>query len=295
MVSYNTRELLAKCLASVEEDADEVIVVDNASTDGSAEMVARRYPRARLVRNETNLGFGAANNLGIGLAQNELVLLLNSDAEATPGAIERLASEFNDPGVVAAGGKLITTGANTAQRSAARRLTLWAVFCEQTLLEKLFPLSRVFSPYWFPTEQSARIEVEQVMGACLMMRPIERFDERFFLYVEDTELCHRLRRHGKILYVPDAMFYHALGGSSASERWRAVAQYNRGKELFFRIHAGVVAMSVCWLLNRMGAALRLVGWTLLAAIRFGRSREANERIRIFWKVLTCAPTGPPKP
>jgi GT2 family glycosyltransferase len=96
------------------------------------------------------------------------------------------------------------------------------------------------------------------MGACLMMRPVERFEERFFLYCEDTELCYRLRRHGQILYVPQAEFTHALGASSTGNRWWSVAMYNRGKELYFRIHHGTSHQVVCLFINRLGALLRLM-------------------------------------
>src|SRR5512141_2979525 len=146
VVSFNTREKLTRCLACIEPE-HELIVVDNASADGSAEMVPSRFPSARLIRNEHNRGFGAANNQGIDAASGDLILLLNSDAYAESGAISRLAAEFEDPQVVAAGGQLLNPD-GTRQPSSASELTLWAVFCEQTLLEKLLPNSRLVSPYW---------------------------------------------------------------------------------------------------------------------------------------------------
>jgi GT2 family glycosyltransferase len=181
------------------------------------------------------------------------------------------------------------------QQSSANALTLWAVFCEQTFLERLFPASSILSPYWnsFRIGDSTK-PVKQVMGACLMMRRRERFDERFFLYCEDTELCYRLGRHGKILYVPAARFEHDLGSSSAGKRWLAVARYNRGKELFFRIHDGPFSMAVCWLLNRTGALLRLVVWLVAAAFALGKRVGRNQQVELFWRVLTAPVAGPPK-
>lgn len=273
VVSFNTRELLRECLASLPQTV-EVVVVDNASTDGSADMVAKDFPKVRLIRNERNRGFGRANNQGIAVATGELVLLLNSDARATEGAIERLSIRFDDPTVVAAGG-VLTFPNGKRQRSAAKNLTLWAVFCEQTYLERLFSST---SPYWVePGDGNETEEVEQVMGACLMFRPIERFDERFFLYCEDTELCRRLRQHGRICYVREAVFVHELGGSSTSTRWMSVARYNRGKELYFLIHHGRGAMVACWLINRLGALLR-------APLK-----------PMFWKVFFSPLTGPREP
>ncbi|MES1227182.1 MAG: glycosyltransferase family 2 protein, partial [Armatimonadota bacterium] len=234
VVSYNTREKLHRCLSCVEPE-HELIVVDNASHDDSADMVAQDFPAVKLIRNKSNRGFGAANNQGLDVATRELVLFLNSDADAHPGAINRLAKEFIGPNIVGAGGQLLNED-GSRQLSSANQLTLWAVLCEQLYLEKLAPRSKVLSPYWNSNHiGNETTTVVQVMGACLMMRARERFDERFFLYCEDTELCYRLRKHGKILYVPEAKFIHDLGSSSSSERWRAIARYNRGKELFFRL------------------------------------------------------------
>lgn len=294
IVSYNTKDHLRACLESLSE-ADEIIVVDNASRDGSAEMVAADFPHVRLIANPKNRGFGAANNQGLDTMTSEVALLLNSDATATPGALGVLREIMNDPAVVACGGQLRFPDGRV-QASCCAPLTLWAVACEQFLFEKLLPRSKFFSPYWLTHRLLAQgpgpHEVAQVMGACLCLRRVERFDERFFLYCEDTELCHRLQRHGRILYVPGAVFTHALGASSAGTRWQAVARYNRGKELFFRLHHGAFAAMVCWKLNREGALLRLLGYLGLSLVR---PRRAWPHVELWWKVL-CAPvTGPALP
>ncbi|MBL8060963.1 MAG: glycosyltransferase family 2 protein [Chthonomonas sp.] len=260
VVSYNTCAHLRRCLASLQGEASEVIVVDNASQDGSADMVQDEFPWAKLVRLTRNVGFGAANNYGLDLASEPLVLFLNSDCIANKGAIHLLAAAFDDHGVVAAGGRLLDDQGNL-QNSCCSKLTLWRVFCEQLWLEKLFKGSRLFDTYWLSMKLAplgpGPHEVEQVMGACLMIRTIERFDEAFFLYCEDTELCHRLRRHGKILYV-DATFTHALGASTENRRGWAIAMYNLGKEKYFRIHSAIWKSWLCFLLNRLGGFLRLI-------------------------------------
>ncbi|MGV3614922.1 MAG: glycosyltransferase family 2 protein [Fimbriimonas sp.] len=290
VVSFNTREKLRRCLAQIEPH-HETVVVDNASVDGSPEMVREAFPHVRLIASPSNLGFGRANNLGCDHATGDLVLFLNSDAYADPGAIDRLASVFDDPGVVAAGGRLLNPD-GSLQESIAGPLTLGAVFLEQTFLDRLF--RRLGYGYW-RTEPALReaertdrpARVPQVMGACLMVRahdgqPRERFDERYFLYCEDTDLCRRLSRHGEIRYDPTAVFIHDLGSSSAKDPARGVIRYNRGKELFFRIHQGRVAEALCWLLDRMGAGLRLLIWSALSLFKPG----ARSQVRLFWRVLT---------
>ena len=303
VVSYNTRDLLRRCLASL-DGAHEVIVVDNASRDGSPEMVRSNFPSVRLIANTENVGFGQANNQGLAAMTGDVALLLNSDAFATPGALDRLVAVFADPSVVAAGGRLVNADLADGpdaptQDSVAGPLTLWAVFCEQTGLEQLAPGNPWLSPYWqtrrilSKNPEAKVVPVTQVQGACLAMRPVERFDERFFLYAEDTELCRRLVRHGRIVFVPDAVFGHALGASSETARWEAVARYNRGKELYFRIHHGRTSEAGCWLLDRMGALLRWAVWCVVALLR--PRCQHRTRAGLFWRVLTAPVAGPPDP
>ena len=121
VVSYNTREKLRCCLQCL-ESRHEVIVVDNASKDGSPEMAAADFPAVKLIANKENRGFGAANNQGTDVASGELVLYLNSDAYADPGAVDELARVFDDPGVVAAGGRLLNPD-RTLQQSIENELT----------------------------------------------------------------------------------------------------------------------------------------------------------------------------
>lgn len=300
IVSYNTVDLLRVALHDLQDprqEVHEVIVVDNASSDGSAEMVAKEYPKVNLVRNTVNRGFGAANNQGLDMMTGDLALLLNSDAEPQQGSIPKLAAVFADPEVVAAGGKLLFPDGRL-QQSACNPLTLWAVWCEQSLAEKLLPNSPLFSPYWMSSRLlktgNGPFPVAQVMGACLMMRPAERFDERFFLYCEDTELCKRLCPHGKILYVPGSEYIHHLGASSAQTRWESVARYNRGKELYFKIHHGPIQSFFCWWMNRCGAFLRLFVWWIMAVIHLGQGRYTGQ-FWLFFRVLFAPISGPRRP
>jgi len=289
VVSYNTKDKLRQCLASIEPE-HEVVVVDNASEDGSADMVAAEFPRANLIRNRENRGFGPANNQGLDAKNRPLALFLNSDCYADPGSIIKLAMAFRDTNIVAAGGRLNNPD-GSFQLSVALDLNLWRVFQEQTFLEKL--LRQFGLGYWIVEPfQESRI-VPQVMGACLMIRSIARFDERFFLYCEDTDLCKRLSEHGQILYDPKATFTHELGSSSSGVgRWKSVARYNRGKELYFAIHEGRFAAAICWLFDRLGALIRLILWLMPTILTLGMMRKFRNQVALFWKVLTCPLLGP---
>lgn len=126
-----------------------------------------------------------------------------------------------------------------------------------------------------------------------MTRKLERFDERIFLYCEDTELCSRLKLHGDILYVPEARFGHELGTSSRDNRWRSVALYNRGKEQYFEIRHGQMAARICRLFNRFGASIRVFGWMLLSMVTLGLKPNFLDQIRLWIRVLTAPRLGPP--
>lgn len=296
VVSFNTREKLRRCLECIETD-HEIIVVDNASADGSADMVRDAFPHVRLIASPENLGFGRANNLGVEAATGDPILFLNSDAYAAPGAIDRLADTCRRPDVIAAGGRLLNPD-GSRQESIAGRLTLAAVFLEQTFLDRF--ARRFGRGYWRTArtehqfaETGSPVPVAQVMGACLMVRRKdgklpELFDPRYFLYCEDTDLCRRLQKHGEIVFDPRAEFIHELGSSSAKDPARGIVRYNSGKELYFRIHHGPLAGLGCLLLDRLGALLRLLAWGCLLPVK----PNARRQVGVFWRVLTSAGPDP---
>ncbi len=295
IVNYNTRDLLRECLLALRHCAGvslEIIVVDNASADGSAEMVRTEFPEVVLIANAENRGFGAGCNQGLRVAQGRYALILNADARPQQHALARLVA-FMDahPEAAACGGQLRYPDGRI-QPSCATDLTLWAVFCEQTMLEKLFPKTRLFGGYWRTWwDFSSTIETEQLMGACLMLRrqpdgTFPEFDEAYFLYCEDTDLCYRLRRAGgKLYYVHDAIFVHHLGASGEGQRAEMVIYYNRGKERFFRKFHGALPAALCFLLNQFGALLRwLIGFSL-TILTLGRVARYRRYASIFWRVF----------
>jgi N-acetylglucosaminyl-diphospho-decaprenol L-rhamnosyltransferase len=292
IVSYNTRELLRECIESILcEQGDglgvEVIVVDNASADGSAAMVAERFPQVRLIANPDNRGFGAACNQGLEVARGRYALILNADIRAQPGALQRLVG-FMDahPDAAICGGQLRYPDGHI-QPSCARDLTLWWVFCEQSMLAKLFPRTRLFGGYWRTHwDFSATIETEQVMGACMMLRrPLPRFDEDYFLYCEDTDLCYRVRQAGgRIYYVHDAVFVHHLGASGEPQRAQMVIYYNCGKERYFRKFHSAWQARVCRWLNRGGALLRVLLGLGGVVLTLGRHAGFRRYAATFWQV-----------
>lgn len=283
VVAYKSRETIGRCLSSLPPGA-EVIVIENPF--GADDIEETSLPRGiHYRRNERNVGFGRACNQGLHLATADYVLVLNPDAWADrPHDVQKLVDFLDhNSDAIAVGGRLVLPD-GTVQLSCARELSLGRVFLEQTLLEKLI------KGYWIDTSrETSAIKVSQVTGACFAMKRVDghflRFDDRFFLYCEDTELMKRLAPHGAIYHLPTAVFHHELGASSNRNRWFAVACYNRGKELCFDIHHGKPAQVLCFLLNRFGALLRLTMWSILTALTLGTVRRFRENAWTFARVL----------
>lgn len=227
IVSFNTRDLLRECLATLGADAAETgvsletIVADNASRDGSADMVEAEYPSAKVLRSNVNLGFAGANNRAFAVARGRYVALLNSDAFLRPGALALAVARMDeDPSVGLAGGRLV--GRDGSWQPSARMFpSLTNELLTLSGLSARYPHSRFFGRAdrtWADPLEDA--EVDWVPGAFGILRreALERvgaFDERFFLYYEEVDLCRRLHAAGyHVRYWPEIVVVH-VGGESA--------------------------------------------------------------------------------
>lgn len=263
VVSYETRDELAACLRSLAESGGpglETVVVDNASADGSADMVARGFPAVRLVRNAANEGFGAACNRGAAVSSAPYLLFLNSDARVAPGAVPSLARVLDERPDVAIVGPRTLNEDGTAQVSFGPALTPLAEWRQRRLVRGV---ARRDPAALRTAHQRSLVacEPDWVSGACLMIRrrafdAVSGFDERFFLYEEDVDLCVRVRAQGgRVWFEPSATVQHALGRSMATAPARARAAYDRSHLLYYRKHNGPVATA----LLRASMALRALG------------------------------------
>jgi GT2 family glycosyltransferase len=282
IVSFNTREHLLRCLASLDAHAAlpiEVLVVDNGSQDGSPEAVRRAHPAARVIENGANLGFAAACNRGLREARSAYGLLLNSDAEVCAGAVEALAAvldERADVGIVgprtvdAGGGPQLSFGPDLTPVSEWRQRRLVRAVRErrpETLREVSELCAREQEPAW-------------VSASCLLARKpaldaVGGFDERFFLYEEDVDLCLRVRKAGwRILYTPRALVIHHLGRSMEKIPALSRLEYDRSHLRFYAKHRGPGATA---LLRLYLAGSSAAGW--IAALGPGPERRARRRER----------------
>ena len=242
VVTYNALPWIERCLESVR--AYETIVVDHGSTDGTLELVRRRFPQARLIE-EGNTGLGAGSNTGMRVASGSYFLLLNSDAWAVGDAVEQLAAFAEaHPEAAVVGPKLLNPD-GTLQRSVRGFPTIWRLATEYFFLRKLAPGTRALNAFYaarFPHDEVR--EAEFLMGACLLVRreaadTVGLFDEDFFMFSEETDWCYRFRQAGwNVLFFPGAEFVH-VGGATTSQNWGPMYREQlRGHLRFLAKHRG---------------------------------------------------------
>jgi GT2 family glycosyltransferase len=297
IVSFNTRELLRECLLScVAECAGmsaEVLVVDNASTDGSQEMVAREFPRVILVKSEINLGFGAANNVAMQQARGRYFVLLNSDAFFCPGAMALAIQHMDETPNCGLGGALLIGREGQWQPSAKTFHSVIGDLLVLTGLSDKFPRSHLLgraNRTWADESKPAR--VDWVPGAFAILRPaaleqVGLFDPDFFLYYEEVDLCLRMKQVGfEVWYWPDVVVTHVGGQSSrkltdlefSTGAAQVVLWRMRSTLLYYRKHHGWQA----WLERWMEKTLYSI--TVLRN-RFSRLPERRDRERHYRAML----------
>lgn len=240
IVSWNAKDFLLKCLSSIQNDArnfsSEIIVVDNASSDGSPEMVAAQFPEVRLIRNKENLGFAKANNIGIGESRGKYLALINSDVDVLRGCTSLMLDYIEKHDDIGMLGPQILNLDGSVQRSCMGFPTLWNSFCRALALDDFFPKSRFFGShlmtYWSHNETAC---VDILIGCFWLIRrqALERvgeLDEKFFFYGEDWDWCKRFWAGGwKVVYFNEAKSIHYGGASSAKAPMKFVLELQRSK------------------------------------------------------------------
>jgi GT2 family glycosyltransferase len=263
IISYNVRDLLRDCLRTLSNQ--HVIVVDNASSDGSAAMVRTEFPAVELTANTNNRGFAAACNQGIAASTEDFILILNPDTLVTPAALQTLLELMQAEPRAGACGPRILNPDGSLQPSCRRFPTLPRLLLDEFGLGKLFPHSKFFGGYrmtWWAHDQLR--EVDQVMGAALLLRrealkQVGTFDERFFMYFEEVDLCLRLRAAGwKVLFVPAAQVTHHGGRSARQVLAEATLYRYQSLGAFYRKHYPAWHLAVLKLAIGTAAMIRVI-------------------------------------
>lgn len=265
IVNWNTCDLLEQCLRSIfahPPSGDfEVWVVDNASTDGSREMVQTKFPSVQLLVNEDNPGFARANNQAIHHTFGKYILLLNPDTVVMPGTLAELIQFMDENPQAGVAGPRLLNPDQSLQVSCYPRPTLFREFW------RMFHLESISHQGTYPMELwSLEIckEVDVLKGACLILRrdtlnQVGLLDEDYFIYSEEVDLCYRVQRAGWRLYwVPQAQLIHFGGQSTQQVAQEMFLMLYKGKILYFRKHYGKLAVQIYKFILFMASLWRLV-------------------------------------
>ena len=301
VVSYQVRELLRACLSSVREQrpaAHGVWVVDNASTDGSAEMVARDFPEVRLVACAENIGFGRANNLAMARAEADVFALVNPDTELPSDALQRALEVFErhpDAGIV---GVSLANADGTPQPSRFAFPDLLNLLVESLGLHRLLVGVGFGSTSLAPERDGVESPAAWVSGACMLVTRsvFERtggFDERLFLYGEELDWCWRARAAGfAIWHTSRTRVLHHGGASGAGERGSLFVRNIEGRLAFMRRHRGAMQAVIAREIVTLGALWRWGIWRARAWLEGGRPRErTRDQLARFAAVLAWRARG----
>ena len=302
IVSWNTRDLLRDCLNSVYDETKatsfEILVVDNASSDGSAEMVKREFPQARLIENQENLGFARANNQAIRRSSSRFIVLLNSDTVVLSGALDKMVAFMKVHRAVDASGPMLLNTDGSLQQSIlgslgkftfVRFLTIGGDFLVAFLPKLLLRKMRKKETYGPQPRQ-----VGGVSGACMMIArevvdKVGLLDEQYFFFMEEVDWFFRLQQLGGVVYfIPEAQIIHHYAQSInqtdnrskylQENRYRFINKYHgKTRGYFFRIMLAIDSfLIIC------------TSFLLQALVRGDKRREMNWRFRCRWRTLLWA-------
>ena len=292
VVSWNVCEMLRDCLQSIvgqTKKGYEIIVVDNASVDGSAEMVAEEFPEVRLIANDQNIGFAAANNQGLEISSGHYVLLLNPDTLILDGAIDRMIDWMNGhPDVGCAGCQVFETE-TVIQRTCFSDPGPRKILFVETGLHRIFAQSRFFGfPEYGWWDRQSEMDVDVVSGMFMLvprhvLDEVGMMDEAFFVYSEEADWCRRIRQAGyRCVFTPAARIMHRDGGgkSTSQIKPRMYVQLQKSAMIYVRKHYGPIGL--------ITAKTIYSGMMLARGILFGvtalitRGSEARALAKLGW-------------
>jgi GT2 family glycosyltransferase len=276
IVNYNAGDELRQALQSIASNLGpsswEAVVVDNASTDGSADIAREFQPHATLLRNTENVGFGRAVNQGLAVARAPLVLVMNPDCRLEADAYATLSRELQRYSACAIAGPRILDPGGTEQGSARGDPDmLTGLFGRSAVLQRLLPGLGIATRNVVPSSAvpaGESLPVDWLSGACMLaradaLRGVHGFDERYFLYWEDADLCRRLRAAGQhVRYVPSAAAVHRVGHSSSTVRVPALKAFHNSAYLYYATHVAPGAANPKRLLAK--ALLSFRCWWLIS-------------------------------
>jgi len=277
--------MTVECIRSIYDQADnddiEVIVIDNASADESARFIRQNFPQVRVIEAQTNWGFARANNIAAAQAVGDNLLLLNPDTVVLDNAVDRLVDfARKNPKAMIWGGRTVFGDGTLNPTSCWRFISLWSLFARAVGLTTIFRQHSAFNPEAYPEWPRDSIREVDIITGCFLLidkklwTDLSGFDETFFMYGEEADLCYRARRHGaRPLFTPDARIVHYDDGTNTGFSTKTIRLLS-AKIHFLNKHWHQPKRTAGVLLVKFLVLLRLVGYSCSAAIRFKDEHRA---------------------
>ena len=278
IVNWNAKQHLQKCLRSISSSCAglsyEIILVDNASSDGSPEMVTTEFPGVRLIANADNVGFAAANNQGTAIAQSRYFALVNPDVEVFAGTLQRLIALMDaNPEIGVLGPKVLNADL-TLQPSCRTFPSLRSWFFRALALDTTFPRSRFFGDHFMTHWSHEEVRDVDILSGCFWLirrrahEDVGGLDTRFFMYAEDMDLCRRYRQAGwRVTFNPGAEIIHYGGASSGTAPVRFWIEQQRANLQYWKKHHGFASTAVLYLILVIHHLLRVPAFALQRLLR----------------------------
>ena len=289
IVSWNAKKFVLECLNSLlklkELESSEIIVVDNDSSDGTPELVRESFPFVKLIRNDSNLGFGKANNIGIKEATGKYVFLVNSDVVVPEGCIEsmlRYMEQNQDIGLL---GPQMLGPDGSIHRSTMRFPTFWRTFCHALVLDSLIKGSKLFGGFLMRDfGHDKTMDVDVLNGWFWMVRrtalvQVGLLDERFFIYGEDIDWCRRFHLAGwRVVIYHEAAALHYGGGSSARAPIRFYIEMQRANLQYWKKHCSRLEIFGFLLNSWLHHTVRILGYGTMCMLSRSKRDEAAFKV-----------------
>lgn len=290
IVNWNAKDYIDRCISSLIEnikDIDyEIIVVDNASSDGSVELIRSKYDEVTLMESDLNLGFAKGNNVGINQASGKYIALINSDISIHNNCFRLLIDFMDHNKDVGLCGPKILNSDHTLQLSCRKLPTLWNVFCSTFALNKVLKYFRIYEGSFMDQSEHDRIKEVEVLSGCFWFSrkkavdEIGLLDERFFMYAEDIDWCLRFHESSwKIIYYPDAEAVHYGGASSGNAPIRFYVEMQKAIFQYWRKHYSTGANTIFTIIFIVHQLIRISTRLPLIFVPTRKQKEYSYKVR----------------
>lgn len=291
IVNWNTKELLNQCIESIKKNTEkiqyEIIVVDNASSDGSVSFIKENHPDVQIIENKKNLGFAAANNIGIRKCKGKFICLSNSDIKVLKGSLAHLIEYIEKNTHVGMVGPKTLNADYSIRPNCRKEITLWNVFVESFSLQNVFKKSNIFNDGLMTYFDHNEIKYVDVLPACFIvvrkdtLKDIGLLDENFYFYGEDKDWCKRFKeKNWQIVFLPHAEVIHYAGKSASLAPFKFMIERFKSNQYYWKKHRGRMSMKIYLLLQIILNTNRLIGSLIKIKLDHKWIKTVRENIKI---------------